>query len=548
MPPMSEPAHVRSALTRAGHDQLVYDLTGIERQYRTLLGELPDVSVRFAVKACPHPSVLACLAGAGAGFDAASPGEVRLALRSGALPAEVHYGNTVKSDADIAAAHELGITTFATDCVEDVRAIARNAPGARVFCRVTTTGVGALWALTGKSGSDDPVLVLAEARRLGLVPVGLSVHVGSQQMTASAWRRAADDLVAVVTSLASRGIRLGHVNLGGGLPATGYFSRAGARLTPPTAEIFAAIRAGMSRLRAVDDRLGFVVEPGRYLVADHGTIRAHVARLTVRGETWLYLSCGKFNGLYETDQVRYHLTFPGRGGGAVVPAVIAGPTCDSDDRFGGELIEVPADLASGDPVWIHSTGAYAISYTTLGFNGFAPLPVVAVRETRIRPIDAGDWSAIAGLESAAYAPHGLSERREVLESRWAKETSFVLDLGDRPGGYLLALPYPRDRCPDPALPEAVAFQSSNLHLHDIVVGAGLRGEGWGTRMVRHLAEVAESFRYERISLVAVGGTARFWSRQGFRPEPGVALPAGYGPDAVYMTRAVTVGVSAPPAR
>jgi len=99
---MSEPAHVRSALTRATHDQLVYDLTGIERQYHALLDELPDVSVRFAVKACPHPAVLACLARVGAGFDAASPGEIELTLRNGALPDDVHYGNTVKSDRNLA--------------------------------------------------------------------------------------------------------------------------------------------------------------------------------------------------------------------------------------------------------------------------------------------------------------------------------------------------------------------------------------------------------------------------------------------------------------
>ncbi|MGW3959576.1 GNAT family N-acetyltransferase [Amycolatopsis sp. NPDC005003] len=536
---MPEPAHVRSALTRAGHDQLVYDLTGIERQYHALLDELPDVSVRFAVKACPHPPVLACLARVGAGFDAASPGEIELTLRHGALPADVHYGNTVKSDADIAAAHALGITTFATDCTEDVRAIARHAPGAHVFCRVTTTGAGALWALDGKYGSDDAVGVLTEARRLGLVPAGLSIHVGSQQMTASAWRQALDRLVALVTSLAARGIRLGHVNLGGGLPAHGYLSRAGTPLSPPTRQIFAAIRAGMSRLREADDRLGFVVEPGRHLVADHGTIRAHVTRLTSRAQRWLYLSCGKFNGLYETDQLRYRLTFPGHAGTAVVSAVIAGPTCDSDDRFGGDPVAVPADLASGDPVWIHSAGAYAIGYTTVGFNGFRPLPVTAVRAEEIRPIDAADWQAIAELEAAEYGPRGLSESRAALESRWAKETSFVLDGGAGVAGYLLALPYPRYRFPDPGRPETVVFRSANLHLHDIVVAAGLRGRGWGTRLLRHLTDAARSHRYERLSLIAVGGAAGFWAAQGFRAHPEVVLPDGYGPDAVYMSRPVT---------
>jgi ornithine decarboxylase len=538
---MAEPAHVLSALASVDQDVIVYDLTGIENQYDALRAELPGVAVRFAMKACPLDEVLACLADRGAGFDAASPGEVRQALRTGVAPQDVHYGNTVKSDSEIVTAHRMGIDTFATDCVEDVRAIAEHAPGARVFCRVATSGEGALWGLTGKCGSDDPVGVLDEARRLGLVPVGLSIHVGSQQMTAGGWRRALDDLAAVLPELESRDIRLDHVNLGGGLPALGYLDRDGNPLTPPTAAIFAAIRAGVRRLRSVSrHHLDFIVEPGRHLVADHGTIRAHVARLTVRGQRWLYLSCGRFNGLYEGDQLGYRLAFPTRTGGPRVPVVVAGPTCDSDDRFGGAPVPVPADLASGDPVWIHSAGAYATSYTTLGFNGYDPLPCATVRAERIRPIDADDWNTIATLEAGAYSGSGLSESRAALESRGRSfpATSFVLDAGERVGGYLLALPYPRFRFPDPARVEESVFRSSNLHLHDIVIGDEFRGRGWAKRMLRHLTDTAKSFRYERISLVAVDGTAGFWTAHGYHVHPEITLSDGYGPNAVYMSRVI----------
>ncbi|MGC9669671.1 GNAT family N-acetyltransferase [Planosporangium sp. 12N6] len=538
---MGEPAHVRSALAAAERDRIIYDLTGIESQYETLRGELPGVAVRFAMKACPVDEVLTCVADLGAGFDAASPGEIRQALRAGAAPRKVHYGNTVKSDADIAAAHRLGITMFATDCVEDVQAIARHAPGARVFCRVATSGEGALWGLTGKCGTDDPVAVLDTARRHGLVPAGLSIHVGSQQMTVRTWQRAFDALAAALGHLRARGIHLELINLGGGLPAHGYLDTAGRPLRPPTAEIFAAIRAGMRRLRkASHGDLEFVIEPGRYLVADHGSIRAHVTRLTRRGQTWLYLSCGRFNGLFEGDQLGYRLEFPTRAGGRSVRAVIAGPTCDSDDRLGSAPVAVPADLTSGDPVWIHSAGAYATSYTTRGFNGYDPLPCVTVRLERVRPITADDWAGIAELEAGAYARLGLSEGHAVLESRGrvSPATSFVLDAGEQVGGYLLALPYPRFRFPEPARPEETVFASSNLHLHDIVVGAGLRGRGWGKRLLRYLTDTARSLRFERISLVAVGGTAGFWSARGYHPHPEISLPAGYGPGAVYMSRAI----------
>ncbi|MFF1282404.1 type III PLP-dependent enzyme [Streptomyces sp. NPDC058299] len=379
-----------TALATAETDRIVYDLTGIARQYDALLAELPATRVRFALKACPVDDVLSCLAARGAGFDAASPAEITQALRAGAEPGRIHYGNTVKSDHDIAAAHRLGIRTFATDSVEDVTAIAGHAPGARVFCRLATSGHGALWGLNRKFGCtpDDAVRVLETARAAGLVPAGLSVHVGSQQMTCEAWQEAFDTLADTLTALAGRGIVPDHVNLGGGLPALGYRDRHGAPLDPPMDKIFTVIREGTDRLRGLTPTpLALVMEPGRHLVADHGAVRAHVVRLTRRrqpdGEDarWLYLSCGKFNGLYEMDQVTHRLVFPAHSPtDGHVRAVVAGPTCDSDDAYGGgrHPVSVPRSLTSGDPVWILSAGAYATSYTTRGFNGIRPLPCVCV--------------------------------------------------------------------------------------------------------------------------------------------------------------------------
>lgn len=382
--------HMRAALAAATEDQIIFDLTGIEDRYATLVRELPGISVRFAMKACPVDEVLATLANKGAGFDAASPEEIAQAIRTGVPLDTIHYGNTIKSDRNIIDAHRLGIRDFATDSLQDVAAVAEHAPGARVFCRLATSGDGALWGLSKKFGCSgaDALLVMEEARSLGLTPAGLSVHVGSQQMTAEAWQSAFETLADVLTELNRRGIRLDHINLGGGLPALGYRDKRGMPLDPPMDKIFAVLREGMEHLRAVSESpLDFVMEPGRYLVADHGAIRAHVSRMSSReqldGErqNWLYLSCGKFNGLYEMDELQYRLEFPAHGEAEYVPAVVAGPTCDSDDAFAftDALVHVPGAAASGDAVWILSCGAYVTSYTTQGFNGFRPLPYTWIR-------------------------------------------------------------------------------------------------------------------------------------------------------------------------
>jgi ornithine decarboxylase len=386
---MIDNIRLSAALAAATEDQIIFDLAGIERRYDSLTRELPGIAVRFAMKACPVDEVIACLAAQGSGVDAASPIEIEQAIGAGVAVGDIHYGNTIKSDRNIVDAYALGVRDFATDSVEDVTAIAANAPRTRVFCRLATDGVGALWGLRGKSGCSTPdaVLVLARARELGLTPSGLSVHVGSQQLTAQAWRDAFDRLADTMVALNRHGIFIDHVNLGGGLPALGYLDKHGTPLSPPLEAIFAAIRTGMRRLRQLSVApLDFVLEPGRHLVADHGAIRAQVSRLSAREqpngqrEHWLYLSCGKFNGLYETDQLQYRLVFPTHLGAESVAAVVAGPTCDSDDTFwhDGGLVQVPKDLASGDPVWILACGAYSVSYMTQGFNGFPPLPYTVV--------------------------------------------------------------------------------------------------------------------------------------------------------------------------
>ncbi|MFD4024066.1 type III PLP-dependent enzyme [Streptomyces sp. NPDC058576] len=386
---MDVKARVREALSAASEDVIVFDLPGIERQFTDLLDELPDISVRFAMKACPVDEVLLRLAELGSGFDAASPKEIEQAIRTGVPIQKIHYGNTIKSDRTITDAYRLGIRDFATDSLADVTAIAGHAPGARVFCRLATDGYGALWGLSRKFGcsASNAVQVMEAARSMGLKPAGLSIHVGSQQMTAEAWRRAFETLADVLVTLNRRGIFLDYINLGGGLPALGYVDKLGRRLDPPVDKIFAVIREGIQHLKEVSEsELQFVMEPGRHLVADHGAIRAHVFRLTSRqqidGErqNWMYLSCGKFNGLYEMDEIQYSLFFPSHSGTGYAPAVIAGPTCDSDDAYAHErnLAPVPSEAKSGDPVWIFSCGAYAAGYMTQGFNGFSPLPYTLI--------------------------------------------------------------------------------------------------------------------------------------------------------------------------
>ncbi|MEU7403297.1 GNAT family N-acetyltransferase [Streptomyces sp. NPDC044948] len=172
---------------------------------------------------------------------------------------------------------------------------------------------------------------------------------------------------------------------------------------------------------------------------------------------------------------------------------------------------------------------------------------------RVRPLADADWDAVVTLERDAYTGLGLSEGRAALQSRAAAspDTCFVVDVGPRTAGYLLALPYPPRSYPDltrtehtgpTALP---AERWGNLHLHDIVVAPGLRRRGLARHLLHHLTGTARARGDERISLVAVGGTDRFWSARGFVAQPGVVPAGAYGGRAVYMSKPVPAHPSPP---
>ncbi|MFF1282405.1 GNAT family N-acetyltransferase [Streptomyces sp. NPDC058299] len=156
---------------------------------------------------------------------------------------------------------------------------------------------------------------------------------------------------------------------------------------------------------------------------------------------------------------------------------------------------------------------------------------------RIRGITEADWPRLAALESEAYADLSLAEGEELLRSRARASagTCFVLDVDGRPEAYVLALPYPPFRCPDPARPERTVHHTTNLHLHDLVVSAPLRRRGLGTRLAHHLAHVASTRGFATMSLVALAGKEAFWQANGYHPHHAAPVPPGYGSDAVYMT-------------
>lgn len=354
---------------------LVVDLDVVARKYRDLAQALPLAEVFYAVKANPAPEILARLARLGSSFDTASAGEIRQSLAAGASPARISFGNTIKKQADIAWAHAQGVSLFAFDSEAELRKIAEAAPKARVFCRILVQGEGALWPLNRKFGCEPDMAadLLVAARDFGLVPYGVSFHVGSQQLDPSQWQGAINDAKSVFDRCSAAGVALKMVDLGGGFPAT---------YTPHVAPIGEYGRVIMQALTAAfgADLPALIVEPGRYMVGDAGVIETEVVLVSKKGygedKRWVYLDIGRFGGLAETEgeAIRYRIRPTREITGPDAPVVLAGPTCDSADILYDKAgYALPAGLQSGDRLRVFSTGAYTTTYSAINFNGFEPL-------------------------------------------------------------------------------------------------------------------------------------------------------------------------------
>lgn len=376
---------------------LVIDTKVAAVQYRRLNNAFRETQVFYAVKANPQPRLIRLLVQLGSSFDVASPAEIDLCLSEGADPARLSYGNTIKKAVDIRYAYVRGVRMFAFDSEAELHKLAEQAPGASVFCRLLVSSAGAQWPLSRKFGcsSQMAVTLLEQSRTLGLDPLGVSFHVGSQQLDPTRWDPSIAQAAAIFDELGLRGIELRMINVGGGFPV-GY--------TDPVAPIEAyaeAIQESVERhFGTVHPASGtggpagtsvgppwLAIEPGRYIAASAGVLRAQVVLVSQKSyeddHRWVYLDIGRFGGLAETEgeAIQYQIV-TARDGEPTGPVVLAGPTCDSIDILYEQApYRLPLTLRPGDYVDILGTGAYTTTYSSVGFNGFSPLATFCIGDS-----------------------------------------------------------------------------------------------------------------------------------------------------------------------
>lgn len=354
---------------------VIVNLDIVRAKYCELHTLFPYAKIHYAVKANPSIEVLKLLNSLGSHFDVASIYELDRLLSINVDPAKISYGNTIKKACDIKYAYSKGIRLFVTDSTNDVRNIAREAPGADVFFRILTEGGNSAdWPLSRKFGCHPDLAtdLIVLAKKLNLNPVGISFHVGSQQREVGNWDSAIAKVRYIFDYMETEGIKLSLINMGGGFPAN-YISRTN-NLETYAKEITRYLKDDFG-----DELPTILLEPGRSLVGDAGILVSEVVLVSQKShhgiDKWLYLDAGKFNGLVETwdEAIKYPL-YTESPGNDCEDYIIAGPTCDSQDiiyeNFRNPL---PSGIREGDRVYFFTAGAYTSSYASVEFNGFHPI-------------------------------------------------------------------------------------------------------------------------------------------------------------------------------
>ena len=357
---------------------VVINLRTIKKNYIKLQSSFPFAQIYYAVKANPAPQVISLLAELGSNFDIASRYELDKVLALGVPPERISYGNTIKKAVDIAYFFDKGIRMFATDSKEDLKNIAKQAPGSRVYVRILVeNSVTADWPLSRKFGCHPDMAydLLVQARDAGLTPYGISFHVGSQQRDIGQWNDAIAKTKYLMASLEEEeGIKLQMINMGGGFPAN--YIQATNDLSEYASEITRYLRDDFG-----DEIPQIILEPGRSLVGNSGILISEVVLISRKNNTalnrWVYQDTGKFNGLIETlgESIKYPVyTLKDHPDAKMGEVILAGPTCDSMDIMYEDCkYKLPLDLKVGDRLYWLSTGAYTSSYASVEFNGFPPI-------------------------------------------------------------------------------------------------------------------------------------------------------------------------------
>ncbi len=354
-----------------------------------------NASIHYSIKANGNRTLLRLLNAEGLGMDAVSAGEIFRAREAGIDPGQIVFAGVGKTQAELAYALDVAVGWINVESAAELSLLdslaSRLSHPATVALRVNP-GIEASThrhIATGHFGAKFGMLpdVISEllARQADYPHVqirGLHVHIGSQLSSVDETVEA----VRIVQALAEPYPAVRALNIGGGFPVS-Y----GGTDTYPSLAAFA------DALAPLVTGWHLLIEPGRSIMADAGLLLVSVLYVKEQGGQRFVITDGSMTdllrpALYEA----VHPVLPCRQGGAVHPAVVAGPVCESADVLSRSAL-LP-ELTAGDRLAVMVAGAYGLVMAS-NYNMRTRPPEVLVEADRWRVIRRREtWDDMLRLE------------------------------------------------------------------------------------------------------------------------------------------------------
>lgn len=336
--------------------------------------------VCYSVKSNSNLAVLNLLGGAGSGFDIVSGGELLRVLAAGGDPRKVIFSGVGKGRDEMRLALSHDIACFNVESIPELHrlnevagAMGRRAP---VSLRVNPDVDAKThpYISTGLKENKFGVAygdALACYRTAAALPhievVGIDCHIGSQLLDDAPLLEALDKVIELIDRLAAEGIRIAHLDIGGGIGIT-YDDEQPVPIGDYLARLFARVDA-WRREKYGGAPIKVLFEPGRSIVGNAGLLLTEVQYLKHGADKNFAIVDAAMNDLMRPAMYQaWHRVQPVRTGGADTRIYdVVGPVCESGDWLARERALA---LQPGDLLAIMSAGAYgmtmASNYNTRG--------------------------------------------------------------------------------------------------------------------------------------------------------------------------------------
>ena len=328
------------------------------------LSDHPGFHVHYSAKANANPALLKIIRSEGLRVDAMSPGELFLEEQAGFTPEEIIYICNNISAEEMRLPLDKGLL-IGVDSLSQLDALGRLNPGGQVMIRfnpgigaghhqkVITAGAHTKFGI----GRGDLAALREILKRHKLHLTGLNQHIGSLFMEPHGYLEAMDVLLEVAEEFLPD---LSVVDFGGGfgIPYHKYDAQ-------PRLDIKLLAQGFHKRITDWADKHNysgrFLIEPGRYVVAESGLLLGTVAATKNNGPIRFVGTDLGFNVLarpvlYDSyhDIEIYREGAPDKMEG--MPQTLVGNICESGDILARERL-LP-ELKEGDLLGALDAGAY----------------------------------------------------------------------------------------------------------------------------------------------------------------------------------------------